>query len=170
MPRWLQSLTDTIYPPTADTTLRRIAYQPMLFVAIWIAAVIRFTLGTIGHVPFIENDGLGKGAELGLALALICPPLKLAATAMARSPCPRSQYCALWLGFIADIGVAVALTDYMIVCISASLSLAIVAASALFVYSLVVRDIYTMRAVERLARKLLHNGAERKNGFSGRRS
>ena len=157
---FIKTVRHVFIPPKDTPDWQRIAYQPMLYLALWIAAFIILVKGDFASIPpiFADHAVGGETYHLWTGLSLACPPLGLVSLWMVQSANGVWKYRGLWTRIGADFGQLVALVIYTWVRFAIGdwhvYPQATLIASTLFVAHLVLRDAERLVAVERLATKL----------------
>lgn len=153
--KWLQKWV--VPPDSADW--QRVAFQPMLYLSIWLGVIVVLIKGDFTNVPSeFADDPHGAFWAWG-GLGLLCPPMALGALRMIREDSNGYwKYRGLWLRLGADIGMFAALLTYTTVRIQIGdfhvIPVACLMASTLFVFHLVLRDFKRLHEVEKLASAL----------------
>lgn len=150
-------------PPKSDDW-DRIAYQPMLYLSTFLAALTILIFGDFTTMG--GHAGIPADTEFGLygvwtAMSLCCPVLGLGSLWLIQNREGRHRYRGLWLRLGADVGQFFAMTTYLVLRISWGdfhvYPVTIMGSAALFVAHLVMRDIRRLMQVESLASRL-HRG------------
>ena len=139
----------------------RVPFQPILYFFLW-SATLRIV---ITDNPPIRFEFIGTYTYTAWATAgLLCPPLALFAWwLMKRSKWRRGPLAALWIRLGADLGQLVALLTYHIVSVFTVYNLQnesriyaryCVGAATMLVIALVLRDLWSIVLMERVAAKL----------------
>ena len=152
----------SIFVPLKDTLdWQRIAFQPMLYMALWIAAIVIIVKGDFATIPPDLADATtthGPTFWMWIGLSLACPPLGLVSLWMVRAPSGVWKYRGLWTRLGADIGQGVALLIYVVQRFHIGdwhvYPMAATLAAGVFVAHLVLRDVERLWAVEKLANSL----------------
>ena len=150
--RWIQKW----FIPAKNDDWQRIAYQPMLYLCIWIGAVLFLTFG---DVTAIEPDHTAHSLGWAwLSLSLVCPPLALASLRMIGSTNGYWKYRGLLMRCGSDVGFLTAMTCYLIDKLGSGdfhiYSIWTLVSIVIFVAHLVMRDVKRLIAVEQLAGKI----------------
>ena len=145
---------------TADPW-HRVAYQPILYLFLWGAAARVWLDNDEPAIPF---NVLASGVDhIWLFLSLFCPPLALLSWLLITGRVVRwrkGALAGLWTRLGADVGEFAALLTYHVVTLRAAVMREaevqvyfryITGATVLFVAALVVRDVWSIVAVERIA-------------------
>lgn len=158
--RWAQRW---LVPPSGSETTdwRRVSFQPMLYLFLFLGAIFILFFGD----PFAQPSDYGEPDTLFLVwdgLGIICPPLALLSLwLIVRAP-PKWKYIGFWTRLTADVGMLSSLMSYCVLRLSFGdfhiIPIACLLAATLFVFHLVIRDIRTLREVEKLA-SVLHRKA-----------
>ena len=157
-----------------------VPWQPLLFLATWVSALILLTMGDFGNIPFETSDtpASSGGVEwIWLGLSLVCPPLALFSLWLTKHRTGKWRYRGFWLRLAADVGQCAALLTYTIARFMGGdwrvYPTGILIASILFTAILTFRDIRTLIRAEKIARGiirdeifLLGSRAERGNMYS----
>lgn len=156
---FLRQVRYLFIPPKNTPDWQRIAYQPMLYVALWIATLIILIKGDFAAIPPIfADETTGTTYWLWTGLSLTCPPLGLFSLWMVQSANGVWKYRGLWTRLGADVGQLIALLIYIVLRFVIGdwhvYPQATLLASTVFVAHLVLRDAERLWAVERLASKL----------------
>lgn len=134
------------------------AFQPILYLSMWLAALIILVVGDRHTVPFPDNANALYWVWGGLSLT--CPMLALLALRMLRRDTTNSRwkYRGLWVRLGADIGQFTAMSVYLALRISEGdyhvYPTAALMAGAVFVLHLIIRDVKRLHRVEGLATDL----------------
>ena len=145
-------------PPKNDTW-QRIAFQPMLYLCLWVGAIIVIVRGDFTSLPqeFMDNHHTAM-FWLWAGLSLICPPMAMGAMQMIKSSNGYREYRGLWLRLGADIGQSSALSTYLVLRFSEGdyhvYPMAAVVAAGIFCWHIVLRDVKRLIEVEQLATQL----------------
>jgi hypothetical protein len=136
-----------------------LAWQPLLYISTWIAALVLLCLGDFENIPPETTDTPGGTVEwVWLGLSLISPPVALLASHLIRHRCGAVRYRGFWLRLAADLGQFTALTTYTIFRLSTGdyhiYPAAIVIAAAIFTGTLVYMDCRALVKTEKIARTL----------------
>lgn len=159
--RWLQK---TFVPPVGDEWGPRIAYQPMLYLGCFLAALTILIFGDFTNVP--SHPGIDADRQYGLfwiwgSLSLICPVLALGSLWLIQHRRGLTRYRGLWLRLAADIGQCTAMVMYVILRLTWGdyhvYPVAVLMSATLFVFHLIIRDLRQLRQVEHLASRLHRN-------------
>lgn len=149
--RWLQRW---VVPPDSPDWAK-VAFQPMLYLAVWIGAILYLT---IGDVTAIDKDLQGGMSNAWLSLSLICPPVAWGSLHLITHGTGAWKYRGFWLALGADIGQFTALLIYTVQKFGSGdyhvYSVTTLVAIVVFVMHLVMRDVKRLRQVEALARTL----------------
>lgn len=144
---------------TADPW-HRVAYQPVLYFFLWGAAVRVWLDNDEPAIPF---NVLASGVDhIWLFLSLFCPPLALLSWFLVsgRIRWRRAALAGLWTRLSADVGQFAALLAYHVVTLREAVMREaevqvyfryITGAGVVFVLLLVVRDVWAIVTMERLA-------------------
>jgi hypothetical protein len=137
----------------------RAPFQGILYLFLW-AAAIKISVTGDQPIPFSETlDPFSMGVWTVLSLA--CPPMAFMAWwLIIRSRLPRAALIGLWVRLAADVGQFAALLAYHLVTLNADLVTGealiylhyLTAAVLAFCLILVMRDLWSIVATERLAR------------------
>lgn len=157
---WVQR---RLVPPKGAPDWQRIAFQPMLYLCLWIAAIIILVKGDFATIPpLFADEHSGNAFWIWASLSLICPPLALGSLWLIQSPHGEKKYRGLWLRIAADIGQLTAITVYLILRFAIGdwhvYPMACIIACWIFVAHLVLRDAERIYTVEKLARKIDKHG------------
>ena len=149
-------------PPHDSVRFRRVAFEPMLYLALWLSAVIIIIVGDIWNVPPVLADTDSGAHFLAWSLlSLICPPLALIASRIIGSAGAAWAYRGMWLRLAADSGQAGGLAAYTLLRLEVGdfhvLPVATMLACLLFVVHLVFRDVGALINVERVTRQVERN-------------
>ena len=146
-------------PKTSDW--QRIAFQPMLYLALWVGAIVVIIWGDIWSMPPTLRDTSEGVFIVWGTLSLFCPPLGLIALWMIQSESGVVKYRGFWMRLAADIGQFTALFVYVAYRFHIGdyhvMTMAVLVACVVFIGHLVMRDAKRVHAVENLAKKL-HRG------------
>lgn len=142
-------------------TFGRVAFQPVLYFFLWSAAV-RITVddAAVPDIPF--RQVLSTWTDVAWdALALGCPPMALLAWRMIARGDGRAKLRGHWLRLSADVGMFVSLLTYHVATVLAepgwggddatAYSRYLTAACIVFIAALVVRDIWSLILIDRVA-------------------
>lgn len=152
--RWLK--TWFLAPDSKDWAIIR--FQPMLYVALWVAAWLILLKGDFASIPIEQADTEFGTPEIWLVLSLLSPPLALSSLWMIFRGSRRLTYPGFWVRLAADVGQFTAMVMYTIMRITVGdyhiYPVACLVASTLFVAHLVIRDVRRLIDTERLATQL----------------
>ena len=144
-------------PPKGTDDWQRIAFQPRLYLGLWLGSVAAL----LGGLPaaFLDDRGFVEvWAWAWSVLSLASAPAALLSLWMVNSANGKWKYRGLWLRIAADIGQFTALVVYAAERITfgglGPYPTAILMAVLVFVAHLVMRDMGRVHAVEKLARKI----------------
>lgn len=154
--RWL---VRTFLPPEHDDDWVLIPWQPLLFAATWVGALILLVVGDFANVPAETSDLNHGGAQyIWLALSLVCPPIGLWSLHMIRTGSGMTRYKGMWIRLGADLGQFTALATYLIArAVGGDYRVypsVIFAAATVFTALLVYRDVRSLVRTERLAAQI----------------
>lgn len=157
--RWLQRY---FVPPRSDDW-DRIAYQPMLYLATFLAALTVLVFGDF--VAFPPHQGIETTHAvywMWLAMSLGCPLLGLGSLWLIQNRVGKYRYRGLWLRLAADIGQFTTMLIYVVLRLTWGdyhiYPVAVLVSATLFVGHLVIRDVRRLAQVERLAFRLHRDG------------
>lgn len=151
-------------PPRSDDW-DRVAFQPMLYLATFLAAVTVLIFGDFTNLP--THPGIQTDREFGLfwiwaILSLTCPALGLGSLWLVQNREGKYRYRGLWLRLAADIGQFTAMGTYLILRLTWGdyhiYPVTVLGAAVLFVGHLIMRDIRRLMQVEQLANILHRDG------------
>ena len=154
--RWLRRW----FIPEGSADWQKVAFQPMLFLCLWLAALIILVRGDFRSVPAVFSDKNNSPVFwVWVGLSLVCPPLGLVSLRMIRDDANgRWKYRGFWFRLAADIGQLTALTVYTVLRFQMGdyhiYPVACLVACTLFVAHLVMRDVKKVWQLESLARAL----------------
>ena len=156
---FIKTVQHVFVPPKGTDDWQRIAYQPMLYLCLWIAAIVILIKGDFAAIPPIfKDETTGSTYWLWTGLSLICPPIALASLWLIQQASGVWKYRGLWTRLGADFGQLIALVIYTWIRFAIGdwhvYPQATLIASTLFVAHLVLRDAERLFVVERLATKL----------------
>ena len=146
-------------PPKGTADWRRIAFQPMLYLCLWVAAIVIIVKGDFATIPPIfADEHSGVAFWLWSGLSLICPPLAMVSLWFIQSPHGERKYQGLWLRLAADVGQLTAVVVYLILRFAIGdwhvYPMGALIACVIFVAHLVLRDAERIYVVEKLASKI----------------
>lgn len=157
---WLLHWGDRVF--THDSW-HRVAYQPVLFFFLWGAAV-RLCFTRESHPSQISGILSDQSETIWLGLSMICPPMALLSWwLILKARFQMAALIGLWMRLAADLGQLTALLVYHVATIQfavmrdAEVQVVfryITGATCVFVFLLVVRDIWAITATERVASML----------------
>lgn len=135
----------------------KVAFQPILYLTLWIAAVVIFIVGDRHTVPFPDN--VNPLFWVWGGLSIVCPLAALGAVRLLRHASnPRWKYRGLWLRLAADIFQLTAMSAYLAMRMAEGdyqiYPVAALIAATVFVGHLVMRDCKHLKQVENLATDL----------------
>lgn len=158
--RWLQRWFS---PPKGIEDWQRIAFQPMLYLALWVGAIVVMVCGDRWSAPPTLRDTTEGVFVIWGASSLVCPPLALVALWMIQSQSGVVKYRGFWLRLGADIGQFTALFVYVAYRMHIGdyhvMTMAVLMSCVVFIGHLVMRDAKRVHALENLAKKL-HRGED----------
>ncbi len=149
--KWMQK----VFMPADAMDWRRVAFQPMLYLFLWIGAVCYLIFDDIFAIDRDPSTGL---TPVWLFLSLVCPPLALVSVRMVSRGGGVWKYRGFWVCLAADIGQFTALLTYTIQKFTSGdfhvYPVTILVATTVFVFHLVMRDMRRLHDVEKLATEL----------------
>ena len=150
--KWVQRW---FVPPKGTLDWQRIAFQPMLYLCMWIGAIL---YACLGDITAIEPDVPGELSDAWLPLSLLAPPMALLALNMITHGTGRLRLAGLWLRLGADLGFFAGLASYSDEKFTSGdfhiYSIWNLIATLLFVLHLLIRDVKRLIDIERLAKVL----------------
>ena len=155
---WVQR---RLVPPKGTPDWQRIAFQPMLYLCLWISAIVIVVADRFQTAAF-ASEHAGNIFWLWSGLSLLCPPMTIVSLWLIQSPHGDKKYRGLWLRLAADIGQCTAITVYLILRLAIGdwhiYPFSCLIACWIFVCHLVLRDAERIYTVEKLARKIEKHG------------
>jgi hypothetical protein len=155
-----------VIPPTDSADWSRVAFQPMLYLGTWIAAILVISFGDFTYVAVhpgvVDYERAHQLFWVWNTLALVAPPMALLSLWMITHRGGRTRYRGLWLRLGADMMQLISMTIYLILRITLGdfhiYPITIVTMCTVFVAHLVGRDVKRLRENEQLARTI-HGGS-----------
>lgn len=152
--RWIQRV---FIPPQTNDWIR-VSYQPMLYLATFVAAILILIFGDVTALPAhptIREDSPFGLFWIWITLALSAPPMALGSLWLIQNRDGVQRYRGILLRLGADIFQFTVMLIYLILRLFWGdyhiIPIAVFAASTLFVAHLIMRDIHDIRRTERLA-------------------
>lgn len=140
-----------------------IPFQPVLYLGIWAAVIHMVFFSDLPEIPF---ESVGPWVRVTwMVLALVCPPLSLLAWwLISQSTWHKSSMAGLSLRLGSDIGMFASVLAFHLAVVvthpmqtkSDILSRYIMAAVMVSVFTLVIRDVWSVLAMERAALIIRH--------------
>ena len=147
-----------------DRPWRLLAFQPVLYFFIW-GSAIRLTIDQDPPPNFAVTIAPGF-YDVWLTLGAICPLIALLSWFLIQKCSGRKRFLGMWFRLSADLGILTTLFTYHIVNVfndapseSRIYGRYLQGAILIFTIGLVVRDVWTLVIVERLAGRI-HSGEE----------
>lgn len=155
--RWLQQW---VVPPEGTEDWQRVSFQPMLYLATWVATWIILLWGdlTNSHHPGAFRDESTETFWIWGSLGLVAPLLGIGSLRLITHGKGKWRYRGLWLRLAADVGQFTSMALYTIARLGVGdfhvYPVSCMLACLLFVFHLNLRDLNRLRAVEKLATEL----------------
>lgn len=155
--KWLQRW---VVPPEGAEDWQRVSFQPMLYLATWIATWVILIAGDFASIPETFRDEAAKTQVLWSwgALGLLSPVIGIGSLRMITHGTGRWRYRGLWMRLGADVGQFAAMVIYLVLRIAVGdyhvYPVACLASCGVFVMHLCFRDIRRLHEVESLAAKI----------------
>ena len=151
------SIQRKLIPPQGTPDWQRIAFQPMLYLCLWVSAVFVVIVDRFQPTVF-SSEHAGSVFWVWAGLSLVCPPLAMFSLWLIQSPNGARKYQGLWVRLAADVGQLTAITMYSALRFASGdwhiYPMGVVVAAVIFVAHLVMRDAKRILVVEKLASKI----------------
>lgn len=157
--KWVQRM---FIPPTDNADWSRVAFQPMLYLGTWTAALLVIAFGDFSYLAanpgVVDYERAHQLFWVWNTLALIAPPMALLSLWLINQHKGKPRYRGLWLRLGADMMQAISMTIYLLLRLNLGdfhiTPITVYAACDLFVFHLVMRDVKRLRENEQLARTI----------------
>lgn len=148
-----------------DKSWRIIAFQPVLYLILWAAAI---RLGLDHDDRQLSFDAIAPTGFYGvwITMGIICPMTSLLSWFLIQKRYGRQRFIGVWLRLASDVGVLTTIVAYHAAVIMMILddndiddeqyiyARYLQSATILFVAMLVIRDVWSLVIIERLARTI----------------
>lgn len=152
------SIQRKLIPPQGTPDWQRIAFQPMLYLCLWVSAVFVVIVDRFQPTVFSSEHSGSVFWVVWAGLSLVCPLLAMFSLWLIQSPSGARKYQGLWVRLAADVGQLTAITMYSALRFASGdwhiYPMGVVVAAVIFVAHLVMRDAKRILVVEKLASKI----------------